>query len=88
MNNSYKNKAALLRTKLEQSLVPTTLEIIDEGEQHRGHAEEGAGHFKIQIASPLFANKSLVECHRLIYKALGTTIGTDIHALRIEIVES
>jgi BolA family transcriptional regulator, general stress-responsive regulator len=88
MNHHDTDKATLLEKKLIQSLVPTTLEIIDEGEQHRGHAEEGAGHFKVRIASPLFQNKSLIECHRLVYKALGTTVGTDIHALRIEVLEN
>lgn len=79
-------RIASLRTKLSQALVPTYLEIIDDGAQHIGHSEEGAGHFTVRISSPLFQTKPLVECHRLVYLALGNTVGTEIHALRIEIV--
>ena len=87
MSNTIADPRALdLHTKLSQALAPTFIEIIDDGNQHRGHAEEGAGHFTVRISSPLFKNKSLVECHRLVYSALGKTIGTEIHALRIEIL--
>lgn len=76
-----------LHKKLHQALAPTFLEIIDEGGLHKGHANEGAGHFAVRIASPLFKNKPLVECHRLVYAALGQDIiGKTIHALRIEII--
>lgn len=85
-NNQSEQYISILRKKLTQALAPTFLELIDEGEQHIGHAEEGAGHFAVRIASPLFQNKPLVECHRLVYTALGNTVGTEIHALRIEIV--
>jgi BolA family transcriptional regulator, general stress-responsive regulator len=84
--NPSNESIAILRKKLTQALAPTFLDIIDEGELHKGHAEEGAGHFAVRIAAPLFQNKPLVECHRLVYAALGNTVGTDIHALRIEII--
>jgi BolA protein len=87
-NNKSHHCAAILHKKLTQALAPTFLDIIDEGEQHLGHAEEGAGHFAVRIASPLFQNKPLVECHRLVYSALGNSVGTEIHALRIEIISS
>ncbi|MEN9450202.1 MAG: hypothetical protein RJA83_816 [Pseudomonadota bacterium] len=85
-NNFTLDTAATIKKKLYQSLAPTFLEVIDEGEQHIGHAEEGAGHFAVRISSALFQNKPLVECHRLIYAALGNTMGSEIHALRIEII--
>lgn len=86
-NNSTCDTAATIQKKLYQALAPTFLDIIDEGDQHIGHANAGAGHFAVKIASPLFQNKPLVECHRLVYAALGKdTIGKAIHALRIEIV--
>ncbi|MES2142323.1 MAG: BolA family protein [Pseudomonadota bacterium] len=84
--NNTDPRASILHKKLFQALVPTFLEIIDEGAQHIGHAEQGAGHFAVRIASPLFANKPLVECHKLVYAALGNIVGTEIHALRIEII--
>lgn len=78
--------ASIIQKKLHQALAPTFLDIIDEGDQHLGHAEEGAGHFAVRISSPLFKNKPLVECHRLVYAALGDTMSNGIHALRIEII--
>lgn len=78
---------AIIQKKLHQALAPTFLDILDEGEQHRGHANEGAGHFAVRIGSPLFKNKPLVECHRLVYAALGDTMRKGIHALRIEIIQ-
>jgi len=85
-NNLTLDTASTIQKKLSQSLAPTLLDVIDEGDQHIGHAEEGAGHFAVRISSPLFKNKSLVECHRLIYTALGDTMSSEIHALRIEII--
>ena len=85
MNNN--STTAIIQKKLHQALAPTFLDIIDEGHQHLGHANEGAGHFAIRISSPLFKNKSLVECHRLVYAALGDTMNNGIHALRIEIIQ-
>lgn len=78
----------LIRTRLTQALNPTLLEILDEGHLHVGHAEEGAGHFAIEIAAPAFQGQSLVACHKLIYAALGDAMQTQIHALRIKINKS
>lgn len=74
-----------IKSQLEQALTPTILEVIDQGWQHIGHAEEGAGHFKVMIASPKFMGLALLECHRLVYAALGNAVGNTIHALQIEI---
>jgi len=78
-------RITLIQTRLSQALAPTFLEVIDEGAQHVGHAHEGAGHFAVRIASPIFRGKSLVDNHRMIYSALGNAMHTEIHALRIEI---
>lgn len=78
----------LIRTRLTENLQPTQLEIIDEGYLHIGHAEEGAGHFAVEVASPAFQGQSLVACHKLIYAALGDAMQTQIHALRIKINKS
>ena len=44
------------------------------------------GHYTLRIASPAFAGKRPVQCHRLIYAALGELMQTDIHALAIELL--
>jgi len=77
----------LIRTRITEALNPTQLEVVDEGYQHTGHANEGAGHFAIAIASPSFEGKSLLECHKLIYAALNDAMQTDIHAIRIKIIK-
>lgn len=86
INNNSNHRLDIIRKKLKQALAPSFLDVIDEGDQHIGHAEEGAGHFAVRISSPLFQNKPLLECHRLVYAALGDSMRTDIHALKIDII--
>ena len=69
-----------------QPLSPTLLEIIDESDQHIGHAHApvgGGSHFKIVIASHTFAGKNRLQCHRLVYAALEGLIGREIHAVQL-----
>jgi acid stress-induced BolA-like protein IbaG/YrbA len=42
---------------------------------------EDGQHFEAVIVSPLFAGKSMVQQHQLIYSALGDRMKTEIHAL-------
>lgn len=76
-----------IQQTLRQILTPTTLEVIDESHQHQGHGgyNSAGSHFAITIASPAFTEKSLLECHQLVYQALGAKVGKEIHALRINI---
>ena len=78
-----------MQEKLHAALAPHTLTIIDESAPHQGHAgaATGLGYFAITIGSKAFAGKGLVECHRLVYQALGEMMQTDIHALRIIIAQ-
>ena len=41
-------------------------------------------HFEAVVVSPSFEGKRTLQRHRLIYGALGSHIGTDIHALSIQ----
>lgn len=79
------NVAAEIRSRLA-SLEPTELELVDESEQHRGHAGSRAGgntHWRLAIVSPRFAGKSVVARHRMVYEALGPLMQDPIHALAI-----
>jgi BolA family transcriptional regulator, general stress-responsive regulator len=82
--------AEALRARLAERLAPTALEVLDESAAHLGHAgQDGTGqgtHFRVRIASPLFAGKPKVACHRLVYDALRDYIDRDrgVHALAIE----
>ncbi len=75
-----------IRRQLEQALHPSRLDIIDESERHIGHpgAESGGGHFSIAIISKEFIDKSLIERHRMVYKAVDDLLKSDIHALKID----
>jgi BolA protein len=77
-----------LEARLREALAPTVLEVIDESASHAGHAganAEGYGtHFRVRIASPLFAGKPRVARHRLVYDALQVFIAQGLHALAIE----
>ena len=77
-----------IRQKLEQQFLPTHLEVLDESEQHRGHAgyqEGGESHFQVNIKSQAFDNMSRIEKHRAVHKALGADIVGRIHALALKI---
>lgn len=73
-----------IRAKLVAALQPESLEVVDEGHLHIGHAGEGSGHFRVRIASAAFAGKGAIERHRLVYAAVNDLIGNGIHALAIE----
>lgn len=80
----------LIRKRLQDSLYPSYLEVIDDSAQHIGHAgaQGGAGHFTVVISSPAFKDQTPVACHRLIYQAVTDLIPHEIHALRIVIQEN
>ena len=83
---------AQIEQQLRARLAPTYLEVLDESAAHAGHAganEQGFGsHFRIRIASPAFAGKSRVACHRLVYDAMQNFIDQGLHALAIDILQS
>ncbi|MCJ7798454.1 MAG: BolA family transcriptional regulator [Polaromonas sp.] len=81
-----------IEQQLRARLAPSYLEVLDESAAHAGHSganAEGFGsHFRVRIASPVFAGKSRVSCHRLVYDAMQNFIDQGLHALAIEIVSS
>lgn len=85
-------RAEAIEQQLQARLEPTWLQVLDESADHAGHmgaGEQGFGtHFRVRIASPAFAGKSRVACHRLVYDAMQNFIAQGVHALAIEIVAS
>ena len=68
-----------------QALAPSALHIEDESAMHAGHAgNSGGGHFKLNITSSHFSEKSQIMRHRIIYQALADLIPSKIHALSIQ----
>ena len=78
-------RIAIIRERLTQAFAPQRLNIVDESHKHVGHAQAGgAGHFAVEIVADAFANKNLIQRHRLVYDALGDIMNTEIHALSIK----
>jgi BolA family transcriptional regulator, general stress-responsive regulator len=72
--------------RLSSALSPTSIELIDDSEQHRGHGgynPAGESHFSLRIESPGFEGKNRVERQRMIYAALGDLMDARVHALSI-----
>lgn len=80
-----KDTLELIEEKLAM-LSPDSVELIDDSEQHAGHAgaKGGGGHFQLIIVSPLFEGKSAQARHRMVHAALGTLLEREIHALTIK----
>ena len=78
--------AAQIAQRLEAALAPTHLQVINDSEQHRGHAgHDGTGesHFTVVVESPAFAGMSRLERQRAVNAALGDLLRERIHALAI-----
>lgn len=75
-----------IEKRLKEAFSPETLGVEDESYLHEGHAgaRDGRGHFRVLIISEAFADKNLLERHRMVYKALGEMMRLDIHALAID----
>ena len=78
-----------MRAKLEQSLAPERLEVINESHLHAGHqggAVDGTGetHFRVRIVSAAFDGQSRVARHRAVNETLIQELTDGVHALAIE----
>ena len=76
----------IVHQRLVAAFAPTVLEVINESEQHVGHAgaQGGAQHLFIRIVSAQFSGINALQRHRLIYNAVLDLMPDQIHALRIE----
>jgi len=81
------HRSDLIKNRLENAFSPTYLKVIDESDQHVGHAGHRGGgrHFAIEIAAKIFDHTSRVMAHRQIYNLFKDMIPEQIHALRIKI---
>ena len=79
-----------LERRLREVLAPSALQVLDESADHAGHAGSNGTafgtHFRVRIASPLFAGKTRVQRHRLVYDALQEFMDQGLHALAIEVL--
>lgn len=75
----------IIKQKLNETLKPELIEIIDNSAAHAGHsgAKNGGGHYNVTIVADIFNDKTLVQRHQLIYQVLGDLMKNEIHALGI-----
>ncbi len=75
-----------IESRLNEAFSPDELLVKDQSHLHAGHAgaQAGLGHFEVRIVADAFQSCSRIQCHRLIYEALGQMMDTDIHALSIQ----
>ena len=82
------SRAEEIKNRLKASFAPQFLEVIDESEQHRGHAgfqEGGESHFRVRLRAASFAGQSRIARHRAVHAALGRDLRTAIRALALEL---
>jgi BolA protein len=75
-----------IRQKLAAALAPARLDVVDESHRHVGHAGSRPGgetHFRVEIVSLVFAGKSRIARHRLVYELLAAELREDVHALTL-----
>jgi BolA protein len=77
-----------IEARLEAVLRPDWLEVIDESDDHKGHAgyqDGGESHWRVIIAAKSFDGMSRIARHRAVHDAIGADIIGRIHALAIDI---
>ena len=81
-------KQQLIYDRLQQAFSPNFLEVIDESDQHIGHAghQGGGRHFAIRIQTDSLKGTGRVAAHRQIYSLFNDLMPESVHALRIEIL--
>ena len=76
-----------IRRVLERALEPEKLEIVDESSLHAGHSgarEGGETHYRVEVVSAEFRDKSRVSRERLIHTLLADEFSDGLHALSIK----
>ena len=79
---------ARIESKLRATFSPQMLEVVDESEQHRGHAgwrEGGETHFRVHMVAASFSGKSRVERQRAVNTCLAEELAGGVHALGLDL---
>lgn len=87
-DKSTPNRAARIRSALELHFTPESLDVIDESDQHAGHAgaaPSGETHFRVRMRAPGFANLTRVARQRAVMTTLQSEFDSGLHALALEL---
>ncbi|MFO1210553.1 MAG: BolA family protein [Amaricoccus sp.] len=83
--------AASVRARLEAAFRPERLEVVDESDEHRGHAgwhEGGGSHFRVLMRAASLDGLSRVERSRAVHRALDPEFRAGLHALALDVAGS
>jgi BolA protein len=83
---TFMTRRDLITEKLSTAFAPESVKVVDESQQHVGHAGHRPGgetHFRVYIVSEAFRGKSRLERHRMINATLGSELQSGVHALAI-----
>ena len=67
----------------KEKLIKLIKEKIPDAELHVNDLKGDDNHFHATIKSEVFNGLSKVDQHKLVYKALGSHMGTTLHALML-----
>ena len=76
-----------LERKLREAFQPVVLSVIDESNQHAGHAgshPSGESHFRVRIRAEAFRGQSRVTQHRMVNTAVAEELRARVHALALD----
>mgnify|MGYP001399786897 FL=1 len=74
-----------IKKRLEKKLDLIHFEIKDFTGRHLNHKlHEGGFHLETTIVSDNFADKTLIQRHRIVYEAMGELMKHEIHALSMK----
>jgi BolA protein len=76
----------LITVKLTEAFMPESLTVVDESDQHQGHAGHRPGgqtHFRVYIVAAAFHGKTRIDRHRMINSVLSAELAAGVHALAI-----
>ena len=79
---------ARIEDKLRAAFAPASLEVIDESNQHAGHAgwrEGGETHYRVRMVAAAFEGQSRVARQRAVNRCLEHELATTVHALAMEL---
>jgi BolA protein len=80
------HKKDVITEKLTRAFAPQSIRVLDESHRHEGHAGHRPGgqtHFRVYIVADAFRDKSRLERHRMINRALAAELAGGVHALAI-----
>ncbi len=66
-----------IRKKIEENLTPSVIEVIDESSMH---GSVKPSHLRVLIVSDAFENLNSLKRHQEVFKAIGPSLLSQIHA--------